>query len=95
MEALRLSTKHTQTLCISVTKELDLAQHPRQIEWDNGGLVGVIPLERVVNIVQLRKNRRGLGMILNPLCFNWVTDVVVQQPVCDAPASRGRKPSRC
>lgn len=77
VDLVRVNTERTQTLLISEKDEADLLEKPVAILWDNAGLIGLIPKERVANLVLLRRDKKRAtpGYEYGPLCFCW-SDVV-------------------
>lgn len=74
--ALIYDTERTDNLPIKPIVEAQLHECPQAILWCNGGLLGLIPMERVKNTVILRNEKRGAGIVPTPLVFYWC-DVVV------------------
>lgn len=74
---LRYDTERTSSLSIKPVVEDQLRECPQAILWCNGGLFGLIPMERVKNAVVLRNEKRGAGIEPTPLVFNWNEAVVL------------------
>ena len=70
---LRYNTGHRDSLSIKPVIEAQLRECPQAILWCNGGLFGLIPMERVVNAVFLRNEKRGVDPSYGstPLVFHW------------------------
>lgn len=93
---LKYDTELTPNLTISPVVEEQLLTTPQAILWNNAGLYGLIPFERVKNAVILRNEKRGAGMEPTPLVFEW-REVVELSPSqmswLVSSTSRAQKPS--
>jgi len=70
---IKIKTERTNILFPSAAIEMELIEQPAPILWDNAGLIGLIPVERVANAVAVRRQikKAGLEHTLRPFCFDW------------------------
>jgi len=88
VELIGIHTERTATLYPSAAIEIELTERPRPILWDNAGLHGLIPVERIKNALAVRDalKKAGYDHVVQPLCFDWSAAIVLTSY---APSDKG------